>query len=151
MANYKAEIAEALFDSSVKVSKDALLWAMTNLPDGENKGTYKAAKLAADGFNHESENMWEALGLSKERVSELASIMSKELAKSKDPDSKVSIIVQNVINAIDENPDLLKIVVTKTVHEALDAVDAMSSMGDMAKMLKIMKMIDKLKGGGHED
>lgn len=152
MANFKAEIAEALYDSSVNVSREALIWAMTNLPDGENKGSFKPTVVGVDTtFNHDCENLWEALGLEKSRIEELSKVMSKQLSKIKEPDSKVSIVVEGVINAVNEHPDLLKLIVAKTVQDALEMVENVGEMGEMAKMLKIMRMIDKLKGKDNED
>jgi hypothetical protein len=143
--NFKAEIAEALFDSSVKISKDALLWAMSNLPDGKNHGDYSKGSAVKHQFNHDSENVWEAVGLSKEELDKLGSIMVEKLKLIKEPDSKVSKVVEGVIDAVVEHPNLILILAVKTVQEALEHAEMASGMGDMARMMKIMKMLGKYK------
>ena len=152
MANFKAEIAEALFDSSVKVSREALLWTMSNLPDGENKGPHSTGKLAIEkNFDHDQDNILRAIGVSEEQAKTLAGVMSKQLAKIKDPDGRVSKIVEGVLDAMEQHPELIKLIVVKQVQDALDFAESASEMGDMAKMLKMMKMLGKLKGGDNED
>lgn len=150
--NFKAEIAEALFDSSVKVSREALLWTMSNLPDEENKGPHSIGKLAIEkNFDHDQENILRAIGVSEEQAKTLAGVMSKQLAKIKDPDGRVSKIVEGVLGAIEEHPDLIKLIVVKTVQDALDFAESAGDMGQMAKMLKMLKMIDRMKGSDNED
>lgn len=153
MANFKAEIAEALFDSSVKVSREALLWTMSNLPDGENKGPHSiGGKLPIDkNFDHNQESILRAVGISEAQAKELSGVMAKELAKVKEPNGRVSIVVEGVLNAIEEHPDLIKLIVIKTVQDALDFAESASEMGDISKMIKMIKLIDKLKGKDNED
>lgn len=148
--NFKAEIAEALFDSSVKVSREALLWAMTNLPDGENRGSHSAASSLSllKDFNHEENDIFKAIGLKDNEVQELSKVMSKQLAKIAQEDSRVSIVVEGVIEAIDEHPNLLKLIVVKTVQDALEMAESGS---EISKMMKIMKMIDKFKNRDNEE
>jgi len=145
--NFKAEIAEALFDSSVKISKDALIWAMSNLPDGKNHGDYSKGGSAAvkHEFNHDSENVWEAVGLSKAELEQLGEVMVEKLKLINNPDSKVSKVVEGVVDAVIEHPNLVLLLAVKTVQEALDHAEMASGMGDMAKMMKIMKMLGKYK------
>ena len=152
MANFKSEIAVALYDSSVNVSREALLWAMSNLPDGENKGQHSTGKLSVEkNFNHDAENVLQALGLTEDDAKRLSGIMAKELAKIKEPDSRVSKIVEGVLNALENDPELIKLIVVKTVQDALDFAQSASEMGDMAKMLKMMKMLGRMKGGDNEE
>jgi len=152
--NFKAEIAEALFDSSVKISREALLWAMSNLPDSENKGEHsvKASKaVSTHDFDHDQESILQAVGVTEEEAQELAGVMADELRKIKNPDSKVSKIVEGVLNAIDRHPNLIKLIVVKQVQDALEFAESASEMKDMAKMMKLMKMLGKMKGGGDEE
>lgn len=147
MTNYKSEIAEALFDSSVKVSREALVWAMSNLPDGKNKGSYSVGgKLSYDkNFDHEQENIWAAVGISEEETQHLGEIMVEQLKKISEPNGRVSIVVESVINAIEKHPNLIKLIAVKTVQDALEYAQTASEMSDMQKMMKMMKLIDKLK------
>lgn len=148
--NYKAEIAEALFDSSVKVSKDALLWAMSNLPDGKNHGDYRKSSVIKHDFNHEAQNIWEAIGLTKNDVEELGSIMVEKLKIINEPNSTVSKIVEGVIDATIDHPNLVLLLAVKTVQDALQHAEMTSEMGDMAKMLKLMKMMGKFRKDSDE-
>ena len=144
MSNFKIEIAEALFDSSAKVSKDALIWAMSNLPDGKNHG--KHATSVKTTFDHEKENVFEACGLAKERCEELASIMVKQLRRITEDGTKVSSIVEGVLNEVQKNPDLVILLVVKNVQDAL-AQATEKSPRDLDTMLKMLKMLRKLDGG----
>ena len=150
MQNFKAEIAEALFDSSVKVSKDALLWAMSNLPDDKNHGDYRKSSVAKHDFNHKESSILAAIGLNDEKVNQLSRMMAEELAKINNEYSCVSEVVEGVLNAIDREPELLKLVVIKTVQDALEHAEMASGMGDMAKMLKLMKMMGKFRKDSDE-
>ncbi|MFO0452184.1 MAG: hypothetical protein ACK52I_26620 [Pseudomonadota bacterium] len=153
MTNFKSEIAEALFDSSVKVSREALVWAMSNLPDGENKGSHTiGGKLAYDrNFDHSQENIWQAIGVSEKEGEHLGRVMTEQLAKIKDPEGRVSTVVEGVLDAIEKHPNLIKLIAVKTVQEALEFAQAASEMGDMAKMIKMMKMLGRMKGGDNEE
>jgi hypothetical protein len=143
MANFKAEIAEALFDSSVKVSKDALLWAMSNLPDSKNHGAH--IKSVKPEFDHEQENVFEACGLSEERTQQLASLMVKHLRRITEDDVRVSNIIEGVLSEIEKTPDLILLLVVKSVQDAL-AQASEKSPGDLQTMLKMLKMFKKMKG-----
>jgi hypothetical protein len=148
--NYKAEIAEALFDSSVKVSKDALLWAMSNLPDSKNDGKYSKASAVKPQFNHDSENVWDAIGLNKNDIEELGNIMVEKLKLINEPDSKLSKVVEGVVDATVNHPNLVLLLAVKTVQDALEHAEMASGMGDMAKMLKLMKMMGKFRKDSDE-
>ncbi len=143
MTNFKSEIAEALFDSSVKVSKDALIWAMSNLPDNRNHGSH-----AASMFNHEKENVFEACGLSEQRCHELSAIMVNHLKQMAYEGTKVSTIVEAVLNETKKTPDLIILLVVKNVQDALDHIQEKSAdrEGELNKMLKILQMLKKMKG-----
>jgi hypothetical protein len=146
MVNFKAEIAEALFDSSVKVSKDALIWAMSNLPDDKNYGDYsKGSSAAKHEFNHETQNLWEAVGLTKNEVDELGAVMVDKLKLINEPNSTVSKVVEGVVDATIEHPNLVLLLAVKTVQDAFEHAQTVSEMGDMAKMIKMMKMLGKFK------
>jgi hypothetical protein len=146
MQNFKTEIAEALFDSSVKVSKDALIWAMSNLPDGKNHGDYsKGSSAVKHEFNHEAQSVWEAVGLTKNEVDELGAVMVDKLKLINEPNSTVSKVVEGVIDATIEHPNLLLLIAVKTVQDALEMAESASQMGDMARMMKMMKMLGKFK------
>lgn len=143
MTNYKSEIAEALFDSSVKVSREALVWAMSNLPDDKNHGSFsKFSPSVKREFSHESENIWDAVGISTDELTKAGELMSESLRKINDSDGKVSLIVESVLDAAVEHPFLFTVIAVKTVQDALEHV---SEAGEMAKMMKMVKMMDKLK------
>jgi hypothetical protein len=145
MVNFKAEIAEALFDSSVKVSKDALIWAMSNLPDDKNHGDYSKGSAVKHEFNHEAQSVWEAVGLTKNEVDELGAVMVDKLKLINEPNSTVSKVVEGVIDATIEHPNIVLLIAVKTVQDALEHAQTASEMGDMAKMIKMMKMLGKYK------
>lgn len=138
MANYKAEIAEALYDSSTKISKEALIWAMTNLPDTQNKGSFSGINKS---FDHDKENIFEAVGISKYEAEQLARIMSKQLASITEPEGKVSRIVEGVLNEIEHHPNLIKLIVIKTVQEALQFVTKSETEMDIIKMIQLIKKL----------
>lgn len=141
--NFKAEIAEALYDSSINVSKDALLWAMSNLPDdNKTKGEYSASFKTE--FNHDDDTVTGACGLTEERAQEAAKILTTHIRKFVKDGMRVSNIVEDVLNEVQTNPDILKVLVIKSVQDAIEHAEQMTQMGDVAKMLKMMK---KLKGG----
>jgi hypothetical protein len=146
MQNFKAEIAEALFDSSVKVSKDALLWAMSNLPDHRNHGDYgKSGSVVKHDYNHEAQNIWEAVGLNKQQVDELGAIIVDKLKLINEPNSTVSKVVEGIIDATIEHPNLILLIAVKVVQDALEMAESASQMTDIAKMMKMMKMLSKFK------
>jgi hypothetical protein len=142
--NFKIEIAEALFDSNVKVSKDALLWAMSNLPDSKNHGAHTTS--VKPNFDHEKENVFEACGLSEDRCQELAGIMVKQLKRITEDGIRVSSIVEGVLSEIEKTPDLVILLVVKSVQDALAHASEKSAGGDLETMLKMLKMLRKMKG-----
>ena len=141
MANFKSEIAEALYDSSVNVSKEALVWAMSNLPDNKNHGSYTSTPVKRE-YNHNTENVWDAVGMSRERLNELSVIMAKQLNKITEPNATLSSVVEGVMDATIENPDLVLVIAVKTVQDALEHA---SEAGEMAKMMKMIKLMDRFK------
>ena len=160
MANYKAQIAEALFEPSVKLSKEALLWAMSNLPDGEKNGEFSSVGAKHPfKFDHSQDNVWEGIGLKKDQLEEVATIMSLETKKAIKDGDKVTQVIENIFNKLWNNPIFIAIVTVKTVQDALEHAQKMSKLldrledegdGDMEKFMKIMKMIEKLKGKGKD-
>lgn len=161
MANYKAQIAEALFEPSVKLSKEALLWAMSNLPDGEKNGEFSSGGGKHPfKFDHSQDNVWEGMGLQKDQLEEVAKIMSVETKKAIKDENKVTQVIENIFDRLWNNPIFIAVVTVKTVQDALEHAQKMSKLldrledegdGDMEKFMKIMKMIEKLKGKDSED
>jgi hypothetical protein len=141
--NFKIEIAEALFDSSVKVSRDALIWAMSNLPDSKNHGGHATSVKAT--FDHEKENVFEACGMSEEDCQKAASIVVKQIRRITEDGIKVSSIVEGVIEEVNKNPNVLMLIVVKSVQDALAHASEKSS-GELETMLKMLRMLKKMKG-----
>jgi hypothetical protein len=143
--NFKIEIAEALFDSSVKVSKDALIWAMSNLPDSKNHGGHTTSVKAT--FDHKKENVFEACGMSEEDCQKAASVVVKQIRRVTEDGTKVSSIVEGVIEEVNKNPNVLMLIVVKSVQDALAHAEKMSSSdgGDLDKMMKMLRMLKRLK------
>ena len=148
MENFKTQIAEVLFDSSVKLSKDALLWAMSNLPDNKNIGKHTTRKSSR--FNHDAENVYEAVGISEEKAKDLAAKMAKQIGRVVKEDVKVSNIVEGVMDEIEEEPEMLKLIVVKTVQDALEHAEGFGKISEMAKMMKFLKKL-KDEGGFDEN
>jgi hypothetical protein len=162
--NFKAEIAEALFEPSVKLSKEALLWAMSNLPDGENNGEFTSSIGSSKHpftFNHEAENVWEAIGLTKPELEEVAGVMSRETKKVIRDGEKVSLIVERLFDKLWNDPRFIAIVTVKVVQDAVEEAMKMSKMldklqessegSDMEQLMAMMKLLKKLKGKGDSD
>lgn len=143
--NFKIEIAEALFDSSVKVSKDALIWAMSNLPDGKNYGAHLTSVKPV--FNHEKDNVFEACGLTESQCQNAAAKIVKHIKRIAEGEIKVSNIVEGVMEELEKDPNVLMVMVVKSIQDALNHAEKMSNGNDeLDKMMKVLKMIRKMKG-----
>jgi hypothetical protein len=109
MTNNKTKIAETLF--STNAPKDLILWALSNLPDNDKLGknsTHENRKI-----NHESEFIYDALGISEKDYDDNTDKLSEFIMSTIKDVQTDSEGVINLYHFLEDNYILKCIVYTK--------------------------------------
>ena len=130
--NYKEEIAKVLFDSNAP--KEAVLWAMSNLPDTNKKGKNKA-----DIYNHDETKISNSLNISDKKFDKIATVISKTMANNIN-DERLTYAVAKIVEHCDNDRDYLKFTVSQFVNlSAFNVMQKQQSIDTLTSVLEKLK------------
>ena len=141
----KQKIMEALLDSNHNLTKDEIVWAASHLPsETSQKGEY-----ALDfTFDHEKENLFEAIGVDpsdSEKTAEILSLVTKKCAL--EPNYRISNGVEEILNSSKNIQGFIPLVLVHILRSTLEKIEkdylgskeGSSPMKDLLELLKEMK------------
>lgn len=113
---------EVLLKSDNNLTKEEILWAASNLPDGESIGEHA---LNDNDYNHDADSIFDSLCIDKKDAQKVAKIFSSATTKiimPKDSTGKYTIsnAVEEVISEGRKVPGFDKLIVSKMIHQAVE-------------------------------
>lgn len=142
MTSKKTEIAQALF--STEVPNDLILWALSHIPDINEKGDY--SETAIRKINHDDKTLYGAFGMTEKEwdsaVDKLALHTVKVFQKS-ECDSE---IVMGLIDFIKKDNDLMTLLLVKYVQFTKNEIVLKIADDTRQALLQSIKKLSKKKG-----
>lgn len=109
---------EALLDSE-NLTREEILWAESHLPNNDSFGNERPSYH----FRHDKENFMEAMNIPesdlKKAVEILSNITKNVMTKE---NYRMTHAIEDILNNIDKYIALLPIIISKTIHDAINDV-----------------------------
>jgi hypothetical protein len=112
MTNKKTQIAEVLFSS--EAPNDLILWALSHIPDVNEKGDY--AEFGARKINHNEKTLYSAFGMTEnewDKTVDRLAIHTVKILSTAECDSE---IVVRMMDIIKKDNDLMTLLLVKYVQ-----------------------------------